>query len=227
MCSANSIAGNSLTNANSNITGQTDERMVIIGASYAESWPADRLGNYKVLNRGVGGEETADMLQRFERDALSENPDAVLIWGFINDIFRANADNMADAKKEVRDNIQSMISMAAAAGIRVIVATEVTTGEQAGFTNWVAARIGRLMGKTSYQDYINGHVQDVNQWLLNEVASEEVTVVDFQAALAGDHGMRKPEYTADDGSHLTDEAYKRLSAYSNQSNHFSVKQDGK
>jgi len=31
-----------------------------------------------VLNRGVGGEEIRDMLARFERDVIAENPDLVL-----------------------------------------------------------------------------------------------------------------------------------------------------
>ena len=34
-----------------------------------------------VLNRGVGGEEIRDMLARFERDVIAENPDLVL-WQF-------------------------------------------------------------------------------------------------------------------------------------------------
>src|SRR5688572_31610167 len=32
----------------------------------------------RVLNRGVGGEEEADMLTRFDRDVIAEKPDLVL-----------------------------------------------------------------------------------------------------------------------------------------------------
>src|ERR1700736_2073145 len=36
------------------------------------------VGMINVLNRGVGGEEIRDMLARFERDVIAENPDLVL-----------------------------------------------------------------------------------------------------------------------------------------------------
>jgi acyl-CoA thioesterase I len=39
-------------------------------------WPGHRI---RVINKGIGGEEAAQMLARFERDVLSHNPDLV-IW---------------------------------------------------------------------------------------------------------------------------------------------------
>jgi lysophospholipase L1-like esterase len=39
---------------------------------------APGVGMINVLNRGVGGEEIRDMLARFERDVIAENPDLVL-----------------------------------------------------------------------------------------------------------------------------------------------------
>jgi acyl-CoA thioesterase-1 len=41
-----------------------------------------------VLNRGVGGEEIRDMLARFERDVIAENPDLVLWQLGTNSVLR-------------------------------------------------------------------------------------------------------------------------------------------
>jgi lysophospholipase L1-like esterase len=45
-----------------------------------------RLG-WRVLNRGVNGERTAQIRARFRRDVLSEHPALVIIIGGVNDIY--------------------------------------------------------------------------------------------------------------------------------------------
>lgn len=49
------------------------------------------------LNRGVGGDTTRDMLERFERDILAHKPDWVSIAIGVNDIWRFFGDNLQDA----------------------------------------------------------------------------------------------------------------------------------
>lgn len=40
-----------------------------------------------ILNRGINGDTTEDMLNRFNKDVLNEFPDHVFIWGCGNDFF--------------------------------------------------------------------------------------------------------------------------------------------
>ena len=45
-----------------------------------------------VINRGVAGQQSFELLARFDNDVVPERPRAVILWGFINDIFRAPSD---------------------------------------------------------------------------------------------------------------------------------------
>ena len=89
--------------------------LIVFGASYAGSWPLDRLDGEVVANRGVPGQRTADFLERFERDVLAVKPRAVLIWGFINDLFAASDARTASA--EVQRAYADMIARARDRGI--------------------------------------------------------------------------------------------------------------
>lgn len=43
--------------------------------------------DFLILNRGINGDTTYDMLKRFKFDVLRETPDYVFIWGCGNDFF--------------------------------------------------------------------------------------------------------------------------------------------
>lgn len=191
-----------------------DPPLVIIGASYAESWRINSLDGHPVVNRGVGGNESNEMLARFEQDVLSLDPEVVLIWGFINDIFRSDVNKLDATKIQIRSNYTAMVEAAEERGINVILATEVSIRGQAGFVNWIATMVGSMLGKTSYQDRINGHVHDVNMWLSEYSKLNEIALLDFEYLLSDSDGNRKAEFTEDDGSHLTPAAYDAISAYS-------------
>jgi acyl-CoA thioesterase-1 len=45
-------------------------------------------GDWDVLNRGVNGERSDEILRRFERDALTEDPGIVIILAGVNDIYQ-------------------------------------------------------------------------------------------------------------------------------------------
>ena len=84
----------------------TPERtIVILGASYAKGWGTPDLPGFsKVINCGVGGEETSGMLKRFDSDVAAIRPDAVLIWGHVNDITRAAPGRIEAVKAEAREH---------------------------------------------------------------------------------------------------------------------------
>jgi len=198
-------------------TASTDEAAVesavLIGASYAESWGAPEIPGMRIVNMGRSGEETTQVLDRFESDVVEQNPDAVIIWGHINDIFRSPDGDFGSAARKAKANLEEMITMAQDAEIRVLVATEVTLSEPRGFVNWVSSVVGRAFGKVSYQTRISRHVQDVNDFLRELAARDSLTVLDFERALAGEDGRRRSEYTKDDGSHINDAGYAALTAY--------------
>lgn len=191
-----------------------DGPIVLLGASYAAGWTLGPLGGVEVVNRGVAGEQSFEMLARFERDVASAHPRAVILWGFINDIFRAPDGGVESALQRARDSYTRMIAEARRRGITPILATEVTARPPSrSWTDRVATLVGTLRGKTSYQDRVNADVQRMNVWLRDTAAREQLAVLELQTVLAEPGGRRHPLYALPDGSHITPAGYDALTAY--------------
>lgn len=191
--------------------------IVILGASYAQGWGSPALPGYgRVINRGVGAEETGDMLKRFATDVVAAKPDAVLIWGHVNNITRSSPERIAAAKSAARGHYTEMLQQARAAGIEVIFATEVPWTEPTGMLNELRGWIGQLRGKQSYAERVSAHVRDLNDFLRDLAKRDGLVLLDFERVFAPDRGTRKPEFGAEDGSHISKAGYEALSAYANR-----------
>jgi hypothetical protein len=186
--------------------------IVVLGASYAGGWKIDRIAGTEVINKGVSGQASFEVLERFERDVAAVKPRAVILWGFINDIFRAGAD-ASPAIQRARDSYIRMIALARDNGIEPILATEVTIRQPPSWMNTVASFVGRLRGKESHQARINRHVIETNRWLVDLARRDGLLLLDFQSTLAERSGMRRAEFTQADGSHITAAAYEALTTY--------------
>jgi lysophospholipase L1-like esterase len=198
-------------------TPASSRSLVILGASYAKGWGTPALPGYdRVINRGVGGEETGDMLKRFAPDVVAAQPDAVLIWGHVNNISRSSPDKLDAVKSAARSHYAAMLQQARAAGIEVIFATEVPWTEPDGFLDMIRGWIGSLRGKQSYAARVSGHVHELNDYLRKLAASENCQLLDFERVFANDGGTRKLEFAADDGSHISAAGYQALTDYARQ-----------
>ena len=96
--------------------------VVFIGDSITQFWiEADpRLFWPRRVNRGISGDTTAQMLERFARDVVSLRPKAVHIMGGTNDLWRGIAG--PDASHAMA-NLVAMADAARARGIRVVLAS--------------------------------------------------------------------------------------------------------
>jgi lysophospholipase L1-like esterase len=189
-----------------------DGPVVILGASYARGWNLT-LGGLPVLNQGREGQQSWELLARFESDVISASPRAVIIWGFINDIYRSPRQEIQRAQGRIRDSFQQMVALSKQHGIEPIVATEVTIRHRNTWRESVLSTIGSWLGRTGYQDYVNEHVLDTNRWLREFADQEGLLLLDLQPQLSRDDGVRRPEYAADDGSHISAAGYRALSEY--------------
>lgn len=183
--------------------------LVVLGASYAKGW-APPAGPIRLLNAGHEGDESSRMLERFERDVVQSQPRGVILWGFINDIFRSPREQVASTVAGTRVNIMEMVKMSRAKLIEPVLATEVTVRGPNDMGEKVGHLLGRLLRKTSYQDFINGHVRETNTWIRALAASEKILLLDFEQALADVDGRRKYEFAASDGSHISQAGYGAL-----------------
>ena len=153
------------------------------------------------------------MLARFEKDVVFLKPKAVVIWGFINDIFRGQRENMEAIRNRVQDSFTKMIEHAKANSIDPILATEVTIKGPDTWSEKIGNIIGWITNKKSYQDYINKNVVEINAWIKEIAVDHDLLVLDIQPLLSEKGGMRKQEYAAPDGSHISPEGYERINMH--------------
>jgi lysophospholipase L1-like esterase len=94
-----------------------ENRVVFMGNSITDAWPADFFANRPYFNRGISGQTTPQMLLRFRADVINLKPKVVVILAGINDI----AGNTGPSTLEmITDNIESMCELATANNIKVI-----------------------------------------------------------------------------------------------------------
>lgn len=188
--------------------------IVVIGASYAGGWKPDRaIAGSRIVNKGVDGQQSFEMLARFEGDVLALKPHAVIIWGFINDVFRSDRGQIDQTLKRTRESILAMVASARKSGIVPILATEVTIRGKDGWSEALQFMIGKVLGKSSYQDYINMQVVETNRWIRDTATREGILLLDLEAVLADQHHVRRKEFARPDGSHISNQGYEALTQY--------------
>lgn len=188
--------------------------MVILGASYAGGWHVDHMDGCNIVNKGIDGNQSFEMSERFERDVLAYNPEYVLLWGFINDIFRSESAQLDTSLERIKSSFKDMVDTARLHNIEPILGTEVTIRERSGIDNWLTGMVGKIMGKQSYQDYINMHVRETNDWLREFARNNNLKILDFEKLLSDAEGKRQAQYSKSDGSHISPLGYDKLTEYS-------------
>ena len=175
--------------SNSQLEAQqkVENRVVFMGNSITEGWPASFFDNKPYVNRGISGQTTPQMLLRFRQDVINLNPKIVVILAGTNDI-AGNTGPMT--LEEIRDNILSMVELAEANGIRPIVSSVLPAFDY----KW----------RPGLQPNIK--IPKLNI-LLKELTEENgIAYLDYFSAMA-DKRNGLPKDLADDGVHPTKKGY--------------------
>ena len=163
------------------------DRVVFFGASVAEFW-GKRGGQFfpgkPYINRGIGGQTSAQMLVRFRQDVIHLHPVAVVFLESTNDISQEMEPEMSE------DNWESIAELAKANGIRMIL-TSITPSSHFPWNP------GLHPAET---------IRTRNVWLKEYAATHSLTYVDFDPVLANAEGGMKAELTVD-GVHPNKEGY--------------------
>ena len=186
--------------------------VVILGASYAAGWHPTVKG-VPIVNKGAAGQQSFELRARFDADVVAQQPRAVVIWGYINDIFRSSRDQVPAAKTRAKAEFEAMVAAARAQGIEPILTTEATIRGKSSWSDSIAELVGWVMGKTSYQSYINGHVLELNTWVRAYAAREGLLLLDLHPVLSQADGQRKAEFANEDGSHIPAAGYAAIDRY--------------
>jgi uncharacterized SAM-binding protein YcdF (DUF218 family)/lysophospholipase L1-like esterase len=190
-----------------------DGPILIIGASYAGGWKLDSLAGVQVINRGVSGQQSFEVLNRFDQEVMALRPRLVIIWGFINDIFRGASADSASTLARVRQSHIRMVELARQHRIEPVLATEVTVRPNDSWLERTASWAGALLGKEGYQARVNRLVLETDRWLEGYARNEGILLLDLQSVLAERGGARKREFMNEDGSHISEAGYAALTAY--------------
>jgi lysophospholipase L1-like esterase len=94
-----------------------EQRVVLLGDDVMASAPFPNRG---YINRGIAGQTTPQMLVRFRQDVIALNPKVVVIEGGLNDIGGVAGPGTGGT---ITENLASMIDLAKAHGIRVVIAS--------------------------------------------------------------------------------------------------------
>ena len=190
-----------------------DQPIVLLGGSYLASWQLPQVSNYPIVNCGIAGNETHELLDRFERDVIKHNPRAVIIWGIVNDVIRAPKGRMQETCEQIKNNLESMIVLAWKYDIEPILVTDLTLRPPRRWYESIAALAGTLQGKVSYQRRINSEVLRLNTFIRELGIRTGTRVLDLHPLVSRPDGMRQKRYARPDGSHLTPEGYQVINAY--------------
>ncbi len=164
-----------------------EKRVVFFGASVAEYW-GTRGGAFfpgkPFLNRGIGGQTSAQMVVRFRQDVIHLHPAAVVFLESTNDVSQ-------DMEAEVSENNwRSIAELAQANGIEMIF-TSITPSSHFPWNS------GLHPAET---------IRARNAWLKDYAASHSLTYVDFYPALTNAEGGMKTDLTVD-GVHPNQKGY--------------------
>jgi len=169
----------------------TPNKIVLMGDSITESW-----SNYSpeffskhgfLINKGISGETTPQMLDRFEADVLSLNPEGVIILAGINDI----AQNTGYISvSEIFDNVVFMTNLAKKNNIRPVLCSVLPANELTWRPEIKPAAI----------------VIELNQKIKNYCKESNIVYLDYFSSMVGKKNELRSELTSD-GVHPNKEGY--------------------
>jgi lysophospholipase L1-like esterase len=176
--------------ANTELAGvATRPNVVFMGDSITENWaladPAFFAGGN--VNRGISAQTSAQMLLRFRADVVALRPAVVHLLAGTNDVA---GNNGPTSPLQFQNNIQSMVELARANGITVVLGSI----PPAAAFSW---RPGFQPGP---------RIRALNAWLRDYARRNGLGYVDYYTALAGSSGELRSAL-ANEGVHPNRDGY--------------------
>ena len=158
-------------------------KVVFMGDSITELWKVADPGFFSAdrLDRGISGQTSPQMLLRFRSDVVALRPRTVHILAGTNDIAGNTGPTSETAFK---DNIESMVDLARAHHISVVLASILPMGSIGWQPQYRPAE----------------EVRRLNQWLRDYAARRGATYLDYYSRLATADGAFRPDLS-NDGVH--------------------------
>lgn len=160
-----------------------ERRVVFLGDSITDRWNlAGSFPGQPYVNRGIGGQVTAQLLLRFYPDVVALRPAAVVILAGVNDV---QGVLQQEPPEQIEEHWQAMADIADAHGIAVV--------------------FGALLPVNDYtpaaRDVVRerkpAELRTLNAWLRDFCRRRGYAFADYPAVLSDDRGMMRRDLTAD------------------------------
>ncbi len=90
---------------------------------------------YELVGAGIGGNKVYDLYLRMDSDVLAKNPDAVVIWVGVNDVWHKSSYGTGTDPDKFEKFYTAIIKKLQAKNIRVFLTTPAAIGEKTDFSN--------------------------------------------------------------------------------------------
>lgn len=176
--------GDSITESNRNFSDKNDLGVgyvkIIAGKLrllYPEAPPV-------IVNRGVGGDRTTELLARIEEDVVQEKPDCVVLQVGINDVWRRFSVGEVTTPEEFGKNYRELVAKIKGIGAKVIL---------------VQPYVLKMEDKQRFRPYVN----EFNAIIREIAAEEQLPIVPMDEIFSGATLDIKPSEFSTDGVHPT------------------------
>ena len=158
-------------------------RVVFYGDSITDLWPlALSFPGKPYVNRGISGQTTPQMLVRFRQDVIALAPRVVVILAGTNDI-AGNTGPMTIEETEA--NIASMVEIARAHGVRVVLSSVLPVHDYTPQAHW------------AFPLRPPEKIAALNAWLETYAAQNGCVYLDYARAMTDERGFLQRDLAAD------------------------------
>ena len=176
-----------------------EDRVVFYGDSITDNWSKREYGGFfpgkPYVNRGIGGQTTAQMLLRLRADVLALKPKVVVILAGTNDV-AGNAGPVTPG--QIQENLASMAELAKLHGVKVVLASLLPVSDDK------KDAAGQPVTRTRQRP--TATLRELNRWLSAYAAQNGHGYLDYFSATADASGLLRPELN-DDGLHPNARGY--------------------
>lgn len=170
--------------------------VVVYGDSRAAVWPMPSLAGVTIVNRGIGGQSTEQLVARYAVDVAPLRPTTLVVQAGVNDLTTLPLlpDQRADIIRRCKANLARLVQLARADSADVVLTTIFPRGR----SRWFARN-----------SEIDAAIADVNAFITS-LHHDRVFIVDTTPMLADAAGYVRPLLAADE-LHLNDAGYAAIS----------------